>query len=321
VSAVVVAAGAGFAATTGANDGGALIGSAVRMRVLALPWLAGLLVASVALVPRFFGTAVATTLAGDLVGFGGSRTGRGEAALAAALVASVGVVVACVRLRAPTSLALAFLGGLAGAGVGAGLPVGWRELGFVLVVAAAAPVVGAALAFVATWLLVALPRVGRRTFRAGGVVAYLVMCLAYGANGGQKGIAVLAVATRRSLHPVPADAVLLVAAAALFAVGLVGGLPWAGGALAGGIAPTRSFESTAAIVVAGGVVLATSVVGAPVSLTQVVSGSLAGSRLPGGWARVRWRVAARIVAAWVVTLPAALAAGVVLGALARVAGP
>jgi len=320
VSAGVVAAGAGFAAATGANDGGALIGSAVRMRVLTLPWLAGLLVASVALVPRFFGTAVATTLAGDLVGFGGPAGGRRGAALVAALVAAVAVVAACVRLRAPTSLALAFLGGLAGAGLGAGLPVAWGEFGLVLVVAAVAPVVGAALAFVVTWSLVAVPRVSRRLLRTTGVIAYVAMCLAYGANGGQKAVAVLAIATDRPLSPVPADGALLVATALLFALGLVVGLPWSGGTLAGDIAPARSFESTAAIVVAGGVVLVASAAGAPVSLTQVVGGSLTGSRLPAGWTRVRWRVAARIVVAWVVTLPAALVVGALLGAVARGAG-
>ncbi len=320
MSAGVVAAGAGFAATTGANDGGALIGSAVRMRVLTLPWLAGLLVASVALVPRFFGTAVATTLAGDLVGFGGPAGGRRGAALVAALVAAVAVVAACVWLRAPTSLALAFLGGLAGAGLGAGLPVAWGEFGLVLVVAAVAPVVGAALAFVVTWSLVAVPRVSRRLLRTTGVIAYVAMCLAYGANGGQKAVAVLAIATDRPLSPVPADGALLVATALLFALGLVVGLPWSGGTLAGDIAPARSFESTAAIVVAGGVVLVASAAGAPVSLTQVVGGSLTGSRLPAGWTRVRWRVAARIVVAWVVTLPAALVVGALLGAVARGAG-
>lgn len=315
-----MATGAGFAVATGVNDGGALIGAAVRLRVLALPWLVGLLVASVVVVPRVFGTGVATTLAGDLVGFGrpaGAGRPAGGAALAAALVATVGVVAVCVRMRAPTSLVLAFVGGLAGAGMGAGLPVAWGEVGFVLGVAAVAPVIGAALAFVATSVLVTLPRLGRRSMGAAGVGAYITLCLAYGANGGQKVLAVLAVALGRPLHPVPADGRLLAAAGALFAFGVLVGIPSTAGALAGEVAPARSFESTAAIVVAGGVVLAASAVGAPVSLTQAVSGSLAGSRLPAGWARVRWRVAARIVAAWAVTLPAALLAGLALGALAR----
>lgn len=321
MSAAVLAAGAGFVASTGANDGGALIGSAVRLRVLALPWLAGLLVVSVACVPRLLGTSVATTLAGDLVGFGGSGPsaggGRAQAVLVAALVAAVGVVVVSARLRAPTSLALAFVGGLAGAGLGAGLPVAWGELGFVLGIAAAAPVLAAALAFAATRALTALPRPGRRGMRGAGLVAYLVTCLAYGANGGQKSLAVLAIAADRPLRPVPADAILLVAGGLLFGFGLVAGMPWTAGALAGELAPARSFEATAASVVAGGVVLGASALGAPVSLTQVIGGSLAGSRLPAGWSRVRWRVAARIVVAWVVTLPAALLVGAVLGGVAR----
>jgi PiT family inorganic phosphate transporter len=70
---------------------------------------------------------------------------------------------------------------------------------------------------------------------------------------------------------------------------------------------TMGFISLALI--ANGVILASSHVGFPLSTTQVVSGTVAGSGVGRPGAVVNWIVARNIVAGWLLTLPAAAAAG------------
>jgi inorganic phosphate transporter, PiT family len=55
--------------------------------------------------------------------------------------------------------------------------------------------------------------------------------------------------------------------------------------------------------------------GFPVSTTQVVSGSVLGTGVVTNRSGVRWSVAANIVIAWVLTLPAAAAVAAVLYAV------
>jgi inorganic phosphate transporter, PiT family len=55
-------------------------------------------------------------------------------------------------------------------------------------------------------------------------------------------------------------------------------------------------------------VLGTGAVGAPVSMTQAVAGGLVGAGGTRGWSRVRWRAAAQLGVAWVLTLPTAFGA-------------
>jgi PiT family inorganic phosphate transporter len=56
---------------------------------------------------------------------------------------------------------------------------------------------------------------------------------------------------------------------------------------------------------AGAVILASSYYGFPLSTTHVTSGAVIGSGLGKRLSEVRWGLAARMVAAWLVTLPAA----------------
>jgi PiT family inorganic phosphate transporter len=68
------------------------------------------------------------------------------------------------------------------------------------------------------------------------------------------------------------------------------------------VEPPQGFsaESTA-----GGVILASSYYGFPLSTTQVTSGAVLGSGVGKRLAEVRWGLAARMVMAWLVTIPAA----------------
>lgn len=65
------------------------------------------------------------------------------------------------------------------------------------------------------------------------------------------------------------------------------------------------------------VVLFSSALGAPVSMTQAIAGAMVGTEMSHGVGRIRWRQFASMGSAWVVTLPAALVlSGVLSGVVA-----
>jgi inorganic phosphate transporter, PiT family len=319
VEVALLAVAVAFAVVNGVNDGGALLAVGLDVRTLrpltAMVWLA----AAVVLAPALLGTAVATTLASRLVPFEGTD---GPVALLVAVVTAVVVTWSLAARGLPTSLTLAVVGAIAGAGVGAALPVTWRTVGGVLLLAALAPILGSGLGWLATRLVGAStsPRpLDQRTGRWH-LGAFALQCLAYGLNDGQKMLAVLAVAASTasggaavtSGAEVPVVTWQLATVGVAFLLGTAIGLPRVAPTLGGGVAAVRPHEAVTTELSSATVVLATGLVGSPVSMTQVVSGALVGAGVTRGYSRVRWNEVLRLVGAWVVTLPAAflVAAGV-----------
>ncbi|MFD0632621.1 hypothetical protein ACFQ9X_14460 [Catenulispora yoronensis] len=168
--------------------------------------------------PMVFGTRVAAGFLGRLVrsgtgvpgtgvpraglsGTGVSGTGVSAAAVSTTLLIGVAAALAVVLLLSlrglPTSLTLAVVGGLAGAGLGAGLPVPAGSVATVLLAAALAPIISALIAWLVTRSLrLAGTRRSTAAVATGRThrVAFPLQCLAYGANDGQKMIALFAVA-------------------------------------------------------------------------------------------------------------------------------
>lgn len=306
-----------FAVINGANDGGALLSLSLRtagLRVLVA--LVGLS-AMVAVAPALLGTQVATTLATRLVGDGPSR-----GVIIGAVIAAVAVTLVLGRGGLPTSLTVALVGGLVGAGLGGGAGVAWQPVLGVVAAALAAPAVGGLLAY-------ALSRGAHRLVAPGGAGAFLarahrltfgLQSLAYGANDGQKMLAVGAVALGlvggggSGSGTVPASWPLLAGAAVGFFVGAALGLRRYGRTV-GAVIPMRQPNAVVAEASASIAVLGSAALGAPVSMTQAVAGGLVGTGVSEGQGRVRWQVAARIAMAWVVTLPAALLVGAAVAAV------
>ena len=85
------------------------------------------------------------------------------------------------------------------------------------------------------------------------------------------------------------------------------------GTLATGVLIARPFHVVSAELSAGVAVLGSTALGAPVSMTQSVTGGLVGSGASEGLTRIRWKIALRVGVAWVVTLPAATAIAVAVG--------
>lgn len=304
-----------FAVVNGVNDGGAVVAVGLRVPTFR-PWTAILIsVAGIGLLPVLFGTDVATTLAVRLVSFSGVE---GQVAIAAALVSAALVVTSLTRRGFPTSLTLALVGGIAGAGVGLRLPVAWAVIGTVLAIAALAPFLGAGLAFTWTRMVRYAPSsdYSIRRIRRLHLLAFLLVCGAYGANDGQKMLAVFAIAAGGTSTVTPRLDHLL-AICALFAVGAALGVRRLGVRFGSGVLPTRPTNAVIAEFSSAAAVFGSAYVGAPVSMTQAIAGSLVGTGASDGIRRVRWRLASGIAIAWALTLPLALVTAIVLARIGR----
>lgn len=297
---------AAFAVVSGANDGAALVTSGLRIPGFAPVKAISLVAIALILTPMVMGTKVATTLAGQLVAFEGTR---GAVALVVAVVTAVVVVGLCSRFGLPTSLTLALIGGVTGAGFGAGLPVSWAMIGFVLLLGALAPLLGGVGGYVLSGIPGRLPsdRALSRTIRTLHGVGFCLQCVAYGLNDGQKMLAVFAVLAGTASLAAGPDPVHLGIIGGCFVVGALGGLHRISGTLVRRATSARPSHVVAAELSSASTVLATGVLGVPVSMTQAISGALVGSGLTRGQRGVRWRVVIRLATAWVLTLPIAAA--------------
>lgn len=311
---VVLAVAWSFAIVNGVNDGAAMLAAGLRLRGIP-PWAAVLAVGTAVVVtPMMLGTAVATTLAQRLVTFDGASGLRALLVAVGTAVATTGILS---RRGLPTSLTLALVGSITGAGLGAGFAVSWGMVGFVLVMALVAPLVGMAAGWVLYLAAAAMPPTSplRRRVGPGHLVGFGLQCLAYGANDGQKMLAVVAVAAGTGATVGELGAPTLVGIGVMFMAGTVLGLPRMAETMGGGIVPIQAPAIVVTEVSSAGVVLASSAIGAPVSMTQAITGAMVGTGLSRSRGRIRWEEAARIVGAWVVTLPVALATSLALAAL------
>lgn len=315
MDAALVVAGVVFCLVAGANDGAALASMSARVAPGSLGLALLVLAVSVAIVP-LLSVGVALTLTERLVDFGG---GAGARSMLVAVAVAVGIVALLAGRGQPTSLTLALVGALGGAGFGAGLPVAWGWLGGVLAAAAFAPVLAAGIAALTVRGIALLPSRGPLLprLRVAHRAAFLVQALAYALNDGQKMLAVAALAVPTRLALEGPGVVGLAVIGVLFLVGSVLGLRRVGRTLSDGILPLRPPDAVTAEFAAAAAVIGSSLVAAPVSMTQAITGGLLGSSARTGYRRVRWGVAVRLVQAWAVTLPASFLGAAGVGSLWR----
>ncbi len=143
-------------------------------------------------------------------------------------------------------------------------------------------------------------------FKRSQVFTAIALALSHGTNDAQKtmGIITLALVTGGLLEVFSVPLWVIVACAAMIALGTaVGG--WKLIRTLGGkfyrIRPIDGFASQLASAI---VIISASLIGGPVSTTQVVSSSIIGVGAAERMNKVRWGVAQEIVVAWVLTIPA-----------------
>jgi PiT family inorganic phosphate transporter len=311
-----------FVLISGANDGATLIGLGLRFPRTPGWAVTGLLVAILFAGPYVLGVTVARTFTEGLAGL---DTRDGAAVFLAGVVTAVAVVAVLTGKGLPTSLTLAVIGGISGAGLGAGLPVSWPRLAAVLAVGAAAPVAGLALGYLLGAAARRVPSHRRmpRLVQAAHLLAYAAQCAAYALNDGQKMIAVTSVAVdvgRRGLGevgPVGIAPGWMAVLVAIFLAGALTGLDRVGERLGRGLVITRPLHVVSAETAATGAVLAGSALGSPVSMTQSVTAGVVGVVASEGSRRVRWQGVLNVGAAWLLTLPSSMVLGCLAGLALR----
>ncbi len=300
-----------LAGVSGANDGSTILALSLPVRVVPPLVVLGLLLVAMAVVPLVFGMPIVSTLISGLVEF---RDGSRPAHMAAAVLVAILVSGVSARRGLPTSLTLALVGALVGVGAGAGEDVQWGGVWIAVAIAAVAPIGAGALGFAASQFMRGASHAGApaRVLPALHVAGIVLQVVAYSANDGQK---VLAVMLGSGLF-VGGGAMFYGAFGALlvvFAIGALLGLRPVARRLARGVLPARALDALLAQAAASTAVLLSSAAGAPVSMTQSSAAALVGSGLGDGGHRIRWEAATRIVGAWLVTLPIAIALGAVAG--------
>ena len=189
--------------------------------------------------------------------------------------------------------------------------------GKVLLPLALSPVVAGVVALSATWIAYRIAARGhRRTttrgFARAQIVSASMIALAHGTNDAQKTMGVITL-TLITVGLLPAHS-----APPLWVVGAAG-LAIAAGTAMGGwriihtlgrrISDIESPQGFAAESASAAVILSAAHLGFALSTTQVASGAVLGSAAGRRAGPVRWRVAGRMAAVWLLTLPAAAAVG------------
>ena len=318
----VVAVALGFDFVNGFHDSANSIATVVSTRVLS-PRLAVLWAAVFNFVAFLvFGTAVASTIAKDVV----TQEVLSIGVIFAGLVGAIAWNLITFWYGLPSSSSHALVGGMAGAAVAKGgghvlLLTGLRKIGVFIVMA---PLIGVALGFilmiVTLWSSHRYKKVERlnRGFRRAQLVSAAAYSLGHGANDAQKTMGIILALLIAGGHvSASGDVPLWVVLSAHSAIAL--------GTLTGGwrIVKTMGSKITRLQPVggvcaetAGAVTLfAASHAGIPVSTTHTIAGSIVGVGSARRLSAVRWEVAGRVVWAWILTIPAAAAVAAVVYAL------
>jgi PiT family inorganic phosphate transporter len=313
----VVALAIAFGLVNGIHDAGNAIAAPVVTRALRPGTAVSLAAVCHVLGALLVGTAVAATVAGII----SVPTSQIMAVLAAAVTGALVWNVLTLWWGLPCSSGHCLVGALAGAALaqGGAHAVQWgglhgvRPVGVLgsliwLVFSTAVAVPLAALTIrSARRSLRRATRAVERPIRRGEIVTTATLAFAHGSNDAQKTMGLIALALVASGHlarfSVPLW-VILVAAAALTLGTCLGG--WrVVRTLGRRIYHLRSLDGLASQGSASIIVLAASLVGAPISTTDVVAPAIVGVGAGERWRHVRWLVVREIGVAWLVTLPVA----------------
>jgi inorganic phosphate transporter, PiT family len=325
---IVVAAALAFDFTNGFHDTANAVAATISTRALS-PRTAVALSAVLNFVGALISLKVAATIATGIV-----DTGRVTETIAfAGLLGAIAWNLITWAYGLPSSSSHALIGGVVGAllaALGGSGVKGHALLTKVALPGLIAPVV----AFLASGLLIFIiytlvarrrPGPVNRAFRLGQVFTGSLLSLAHGTNDAQKTMGVISLALVAhgdfSAHHFHVPLWVVISAASAMALGTYAG-GWRIIRTVGmriiKMDPAQGFASQG---VGAAVILASTHFGYPLSSTHVISGGVMGAGAAKRLSAVRWGVAGNIVAAWLLTLPAAGAFGAATYAVANAFGP
>ncbi|MEU8614002.1 inorganic phosphate transporter [Actinoplanes sp. NPDC048791] len=340
ILALVVITALGFDFTNGFHDTANAMATSIATRALR-PKVAVALSGILNLIGAFLSVEVALTVTNAVVKIQNSNgtpkpellADGGTALLLIVLAGLVGGIVWNLLtwlLGLPSSSSHALFGGLIGASI-AGLGwagVNWNGdgskldgvIGKVILPALMSPVIAGAAAAAGTWLIYRLTvgvaqRFTDNGFRWGQIGSASLVSLAHGTNDAQKTMGVITLALIAAGEWTDTETIpFWVKASCALAIALG---TYLGGwriirTLGKGLVEIAPPQGLAAESAAAAVILSSSHLGFALSTTHVATGSILGSGVGRPGAQVRWRVAGRMVAAWLITLPSAALVGALM---------
>jgi PiT family inorganic phosphate transporter len=312
----VIALGLGFDFLNGVHDSSNVVATMIASRAFSPQFALGITAIANFSGPFIFGVAVAETIGNDVVTANSINT----VVILAALISAIVWDLLTWYLGFPSSSSHALIGGIVGAVV---IDAGWAAIKLsglmkILITLFTSPFIGFIFGFLLLRLIVLLswnasPKING-FFKHSQIITGVALALSHGTNDAQKtmGIITLALVTTGFIKTFAVPLWVIILCASAIATGTaVGG--WRLIKTLGGkifkIHPLDGFSSQLASAV---VILGASLIGGPVSTTQVVSSTIMGAGTAERANKVRWGVAQEIAVAWLLTIPATaiLAAGI-----------
>ena len=323
---IVVGTALAFDFTNGFHDTANVVATSISTRAMS-PRLAVTYAAILNFAGAFISLEVAATVAKDVV-VGDVIT---PTIVFAGLVGAISWNLATWYFGLPSSSSHALIGGVVGsafAAIGSEAVLSDGVIGKVLAPALIAPllafVVGG-LAIVVCYRVLGRQRPGpvTRGFKLGQVVSGGLLAVAHGTNDAQKTMGVIAlalVANGDLASGADPPTWVIVSAATAIALGTYMGGWRIIKTMGTRIIKMDAAQGFSAQGAGSAVILASSHFGYPLSTTHVISGAVMGAGAGKRLSAVRWGVAGNIVAAWLLTFPAAAAIGALTYGVTQIFG-
>ena len=305
---VIIALGLLFDFMNGFHDSSNVVATIISSRAFSPRVALGVTALAEFSGPFIFGVTVANTIGNDVV----SGKNINTAVILAALTSAILWDVLTWYLGFPSSSSHALVGGIIGSVVmGAGWKViQWNGLGKILLALFTSPILG----FVFGWILFKVvlslcidAKPGINTWlKRSQIVTGIVLALSHGTNDAQKtmGTITLALVTAGYLSFFAVPFWVIVLCASMIGLGTAIGGWRLIRTLGGKLYKIRPVDGLSSQVASAIVILGSSLVGGPVSTTQVVSSSIMGVGAADRVNKVRWGMAVELAEAWLLTIPA-----------------
>lgn len=300
----------------GIHDSSNIVATIISSRALSPRAALGMTAVAEFSGPFIFGVAVANTIGNEVV----VADAISIHVLLAALISAILWNLLTWYLGFPSSSSHAMIGGFIGAVV---MGASWQAIRLsglwkILIALFTSPLLGFIFGFIflrSAYILAwdATPRINS-FFRRGQIVTGLALALSHGANDAQKtmGMITLALVISGQLTRFAVPAWVILLCAGMIALGTAFGGWKLIRTLGAKFYKIRPVDGLAAQLTSAVVILGASLVGGPVSTTQVVSSGIMGVGAAERMNKVRWGVAQEIATAWLLTIPATalVAAGI-----------
>jgi len=297
----------------GIHDSSNIVATMISSRALSPRVALSMTAAAEFLGPFIFGVAVANTIGHEVV----IAEAISIQVLLAAIISAILWNLLTWYLGFPSSSSHAMIGGFIGAVV---MGASWQAIKFagllkILIALFTSPIIGFIFGFIILRIIFLLawdatPRINS-WFKRSQIVTALALALSHGANDAQKtmGIITLALVIGGYLKVFAVPTWVILLCAGMIALGTaVGGWKLIR-TLGGKFYKIRPVHGLAAQLTSAAVILGASLVGGPVSTTQVVSSGIMGVGAAERMNKVRWGVAQEIATAWLLTIPATALVG------------